>query len=100
MICVYDALRHPPVHALTVPALHAQEIVIVVKPELHANGSVKTNPNSLIRSSLKLSGISARVSPHGATSASSCKPGISHVTWHHSKRAGLQTTSSWGGWLQ
>ena len=38
----------------------------MVKPELHANGSVKTNPNSLIRSSLKLSGIGARVSPHGA----------------------------------
>ena len=43
----------------------------MVKPELHTDGSVKTNPNSLIRSSLKLSGIGALTNAHGAATLSS-----------------------------
>jgi len=75
-LATQNSQQQPRVHALIVPTKHAQEIVIVVKPELRANGSVKTNPDSLIRSSLKLSGVSARVSPHGATSASIRGPGL------------------------
>ena len=43
-----------------------QEVVIVIKPELHPNGSVKMNPNSLVRSSLELNGIAARKAANGA----------------------------------
>ena len=38
----------------------------MVKPELRADGSVKINPDSLVRSSLLLSGIGARRNKNGA----------------------------------